>query len=191
MARRQRGTPRHDESPDRTRRGISLDAVKFHVENARAKLELQRRRELRHWQGAPVTTPRPAEGEMMTSELKLGPIGQVSRMVSDVPAAVAWYRDVLQLPLLWDFGSLAFFDCNGTRLYLGQPEGDAPAGDSVLYFQVPEINAAYETLKQRGIEFLGAPHMIHKHADGTEEWMAFFKDCEGGMLAIMSQLKPD
>jgi len=30
--------------------------------------------------------------------------------------------------------------------------------------------------------------MIHKHADGTEEWMAFFKDPDGRPLAIMSQV---
>jgi methylmalonyl-CoA/ethylmalonyl-CoA epimerase len=32
--------------------------------------------------------------------------------------------------------------------------------------------------------------MIHKHADGTEEWMAFFKDPDGRPLGIMSQVKP-
>jgi hypothetical protein len=32
--------------------------------------------------------------------------------------------------------------------------------------------------------------MIHRHADGTEEWMAFFKDLEGRPLAIMSKVKP-
>jgi methylmalonyl-CoA/ethylmalonyl-CoA epimerase len=31
--------------------------------------------------------------------------------------------------------------------------------------------------------------MIHKHPDGMEEWMAFFKDPEGRPLAIMSQVK--
>jgi methylmalonyl-CoA/ethylmalonyl-CoA epimerase len=31
--------------------------------------------------------------------------------------------------------------------------------------------------------------MIHKHVDGTEEWMAFFNDPEGRPLAIMSQLR--
>ena len=30
--------------------------------------------------------------------------------------------------------------------------------------------------------------MIHKHDDGTEEWMAFFTDNEGRTLAIMSQV---
>jgi methylmalonyl-CoA/ethylmalonyl-CoA epimerase len=31
--------------------------------------------------------------------------------------------------------------------------------------------------------------MIHRHADGTEEWMAFFSDPEGRPLALMSQVK--
>ena len=35
-------------------RGISLDAVKFHVENAVAKLGLEGRTALRMWQGAPA-----------------------------------------------------------------------------------------------------------------------------------------
>ena len=32
--------------------------------------------------------------------------------------------------------------------------------------------------------------MIHRHADGTEEWMAFFSDPDGRPLALMSQVKP-
>lgn len=31
--------------------------------------------------------------------------------------------------------------------------------------------------------------MIHRHADGTEEWMAFFKDPDGRTLAILSQVR--
>jgi hypothetical protein len=36
---------------------------------------------------------------------------------------------------------------------------------------------------------IGEPHMIHRHADGTQEWMAFFKDPEGRLLALMSQVQ--
>jgi hypothetical protein len=39
-----------------------------------------------------------------------------------------------------------------------------------------------------GVKFLNAPHMIHTHADGTEEWMCFFEDLEGRPLALMSQV---
>jgi hypothetical protein len=44
-------------------------------------------------------------------------------------------------------------------------------------------------LADRGVEFISAPHMIHKHQDGTEEWLAPFKDNEGRPLALMAQVK--
>jgi methylmalonyl-CoA/ethylmalonyl-CoA epimerase len=31
--------------------------------------------------------------------------------------------------------------------------------------------------------------VVHRHGDGTEEWMAFFNDPDGRRLAIMSQVK--
>ena len=39
------------------RRGISIDAVKFHVANALEKLELTRRADLKDWRGAPSRAP--------------------------------------------------------------------------------------------------------------------------------------
>ncbi len=41
-----------------------------------------------------------------------------------------------------------------------------------------------------GVEFTNAPHIIHRHEDGTEEWMAFFRDNEERPLAIMSKVSP-
>lgn len=121
-------------------------------------------------------------------DLELGPIGQISRSVKDIRAAERWYGETLGLKHLYTFGNLAFFDCGGTRLMLTQ--ADAPAAaESLLYFRVAHIERAHEELKGRGIEFINAPHMIHRHADGTEEWMAVFKDPEGRPLAIMSQVR--
>ncbi|MGB6306950.1 MAG: VOC family protein [Steroidobacteraceae bacterium] len=120
---------------------------------------------------------------------QLGPIGQIARSVKDVPEAERWYRDVLGLRHLYTFGKLAFFDCGGIRLLLTQ-EAAAPTVESILYFRVEDIQQSWRNLESQGIEFINAPHMIHKHADGTEEWMAFFKDPEGRALAIMSQNKP-
>lgn len=127
----------------------------------------------------------------MTDASVLGPIGQVSRQVRDIGAAVAWYRDVLGLPHLFTFGAFAFFDCHGLRLYLaeGQKEVGAP-GDSTLYFRTDDIEAAYRRLVERGVTFRGAPHLIHRHESGVEEWMAFFEDLDGKILALMSQVKP-
>jgi hypothetical protein len=55
---------------------------------------------------------------------------------------------------------------------------------------VPDIRAAHDELLGRGIDFPHPPHLIHRHEDGTEEWMAFFADNEGRLLAIMSQVPP-
>ena len=174
------------------RRGVSLDAVKFHVANAVAKLSLRNRGELRFWRGVPADSALARKETTLNQELKLGRIGQVARAVKDIKAAEAWYRDVLRLPHLYTFGSLAFFDCDGTRLFLEESKGIEVPGlknDSVLYFRVEDINAAYDRLQGRGVKFVQAPHMIFKHPDGMEEWMAFFEDQDGGILAIMSQVR--
>lgn len=125
----------------------------------------------------------------MESPLQMGPIGQVARTVSDIGQSQAWYRDVLGLPHLYTFGNLAFFDCDGTRLALTQGQPPLPA-DSILYFRVDDIDRAHAELAARGVVFLRPPHRIHQHADGTEEWMAFFQDPEGRPLAIMSRVGP-
>jgi DNA-binding CsgD family transcriptional regulator/catechol 2,3-dioxygenase-like lactoylglutathione lyase family enzyme len=174
------------------RRGISLDAVKFHVANALAKLELPDRTSLRVWPGVPSTSAlKTRRREEMNAPLQLGPLGQILRVVRDIKTAEPWYRDVLRLPHLYTYGNLAFFDCGGTRLFLSPPEdGSEPGEQPCLYFRVDDIQAAHQELQGRGIEFKGAPHMIFKHENGMEEWMAFFADVDGNFLAIMAQVTP-
>ncbi len=120
----------------------------------------------------------------------LDSLGQVSRWVSDIEAAIAWYRDVLGLAHLYTFGELAFFDLGGTRLFLSSMEESRTAAESVLYFRVSDIHAACDVLRGRGVTFLDEPHLIHRHESGVEEWMAFFADIEGRTLALMSQMVP-
>jgi catechol 2,3-dioxygenase-like lactoylglutathione lyase family enzyme len=123
----------------------------------------------------------------MGEELHIGPLGQIARRVKDIAAARQWYGEVLGLKHLYSFGDLAFFDCGGTRLFLSQDAG-GDLTESILYFRVPDIRSAHAALAARGIEFTHVPHMIHRHDDGTGEWMAFFKDNDGWPLAIMSEV---
>jgi DNA-binding CsgD family transcriptional regulator/catechol 2,3-dioxygenase-like lactoylglutathione lyase family enzyme len=168
------------------RRGISLDAVKFHLDNVRTKLQIDSRKSLREWFRSPKGSALAKQAATMTT-MQLGPIGQISRSVRNIDAAERWYREVLGLPHLYTFGKLAFFDCGGTRLFLSENENSGP--ESILYLSVEDIASVYAELRARGVEFMSPPHMIHKHADGTEEWMAFFKDPEGRPLAVMSRAK--
>lgn len=171
------------------RRGVSVDAVKFHVANAIAKLGVDDRAGLRRWSGVPKHSRLVAGDRPMTSSLEVTAIGQVSRTVADIAQSEAWYRDLLGLTHLYTFDKLAFFDCGGTRLMLSQVD-EPNASESILYLRVADIVAAHKTLEARGAEFLSAPHMIHRHENGSEEWMAFFADPEGRPLAIMAATPP-
>ena len=107
----------------------------------------------------------------------------------DLARATAFYTDVLGLRHLFSAGTMAFYDCGGTRLMLGMassPEYDHPG--SVLYFRVGDIHAAHRTLLDRGVAFKGAPHLVAKMPD-HELWMAFFGDTEGNTLALMAEVR--
>jgi methylmalonyl-CoA/ethylmalonyl-CoA epimerase len=122
----------------------------------------------------------------------LSRIGQIAIPVKNLARAVSFYRDTLGMPLLFEAPpNLAFFDCGGVRLMLGLPEGpaDAERMASVLYYAVDDIHAAASTLAERGVTFEASPHIVAKlpHAD---VWMAFFRDADRNMLALMSEVKP-
>ena len=167
------------------RSGISLDAVRYHLRNVTAKLCLRDIRDIRHWEGHPMDTPLPSGGDDVPS---LGPIAQVSLMVRDIERAVGFYRDTLGLRHLFTAGALAFFDLAGVRLYLHAVEEQDWRPGSVIYLSVEDITAAHRLLADRGVEMAGAPHRVHTHPDGTQEWMAFFADGEGNTLALLARV---
>ena len=174
------------------RMAVSLDAVKFHVGNALSKLGFSSREELRLWDGVSKSTAlhqfrRTAMDAQTTTESYMM-LGQVARTTKRFEESHAWYRDTLGVPELYSFGNLAFFDLGGVRLMLTEEEGDL-ASESILYLRVPDIHAAKAELEGRGVRFINAPHLIHRHEDGTEEWMAAFEDNEGRPLQLMMQVR--
>ena len=169
------------------RQGVSLDAIKYHVANALQKLGFSGRADLRQWDGVRRDSNLAHQEPSMTEPVTLGPIGQIARTVKDIAAARRWYGEILGLEHLYSFGNLAFYDCGGVRLFLS--EGDGGPSESILYFRVDDVRTAHTALAARGIVFTNAPHMIHRHDDGTEEWMAFFTDNEDRPLAIMAQVR--
>ena len=121
-------------------------------------------------------------------KVALGAIGQIALTVSDVARSVAFYRDALGIPLLFQAGpSLAFFDCGSVRLMLSAGEGEFKPGlSSVLYFRVADITAAHDRMKANAVVFVDAPHFIAKMPD-HDLWMCFFKDPDGHTMALMEE----
>jgi methylmalonyl-CoA/ethylmalonyl-CoA epimerase len=120
--------------------------------------------------------------------VSLTSIGQIAITVHDLARAVAFYRDVLGLAFLFETGQMAFFDCGGTRLMLSpSTQGDA-AYSSILYYRTDDIQAAAEQLRSRGAASEAPPRLIAKMSD-HELWMAFFRDSESNLFALMSEVR--
>jgi len=117
-------------------------------------------------------------------------LGQIQVRAHDVERAAKFYQEVLGLKLLFKAPpGLAFFDCGGVRLLIDHP--DKPEFDhasSVLYFAVPDIQAAHAQMKQSGVRFEDEPHLIARMPD-HDLWMTFFHDSEDNLMALMSEVK--
>jgi len=116
-------------------------------------------------------------------------IGQIAVNVHDLERAIRFYRDTLGMRFLFQAPpQMAFFDCGGVRLMLGvasEPAFDHPA--SIIYYRVVDIHAVHDALVARGVTFTETPHLVAKLSD-HDLWIAFFRDPERNLLALMSEV---
>ncbi len=126
-----------------------------------------------------------------TTEFGLRGIRQIAVNAKNLERAVRFYRDVLGMQFLFEAPpQMAFFDCGGVRVLVGlpdRPEIDHPA--SIIYYSVPDIQAAHRTLKERGVAFITPPHLVAKMPD-HDLWLADFRDSEDNILALLSEVRP-
>lgn len=117
-------------------------------------------------------------------------VAQVAMVVHDLARAVAFYRDVLGIKVLFQVPSAAFFDCGGVRLMLALPDAGHPELDhppSILYFRVDDIVATWRALAERGVKLEGEPHVVGQF-EGRDVWLAHFYDVEGNLQALTSEV---
>lgn len=113
-------------------------------------------------------------------------LAQVAISVADVERAKGWYRDVLGLVHLFNAPpGLAFLQCGETRLMLSRPEGPQPAGNSILYYGVADVEAAYRAMQSRGVAFEETPKIIAR-VEERDVHLAICRDSEGNLLGLIS-----
>ena len=121
------------------------------------------------------------------SEVQINQIGQIAIPVADIDRAIAFYKDILGMIFLFKAPpGLGFFDCNGVRLMLDEPAKENAGNASILYYKVENIEEVFEELVSRDVKVEASPHIIAKMPD-HELWMAFIRDPDHNLLALMEE----
>jgi methylmalonyl-CoA/ethylmalonyl-CoA epimerase len=114
-------------------------------------------------------------------------VGQIALPVTDPDRSQAFYGDLLGLPLLYRFGALVFFSTGNLRLMLsGGAQREIARTNNCVYFRVADLDHAFAEFKNKGLTFEDEPHLIARMPD-HELWMAFFRDPDGHLLALMAE----
>jgi len=124
----------------------------------------------------------------MAPEQKLSEIRQIAITVSDVPATLAFYRDVLGLQFLFSPSTnLAFLAAGSVRIMLSTPQGAGAVGqNSILYFKATDIVATHAAVVARGAKNERAPQLAAKMPD-HELWIGFVRDPDGNLIGLMEE----
>ena len=103
----------------------------------------------------------------------------------DVERAVAFYRDVLELPQ--NPREPTEFEAGNVTLALWRPEDQgvefAPSAAHGIALRVADVTAARAELEERGVEFIG-------ERDSGVCNMAFFTDPDGNSLILHRRYAP-
>ena len=122
---------------------------------------------------------------MNTAPPLLTGICQIALASADPGALVAFYRDTLGFPVLFETNGMTFFQSGATRLMIGAAQpGHQVGGDAILYFEPRDWSSTESALEAKGIAFLHPAQKLQQ-APGRELMLRAFKDPEGHALAIM------
>lgn len=120
--------------------------------------------------------------------IQIEKIGQIAITVSDIEAALRFYRDILDLKFLFSpSDNLAFLQCGATRIMFSTPQGEGEVGkNSILYLSVPDLEQFFEQVVTLGASAERSPQLVARLPD-HELWMAFLKDPDGNIVGLMEE----
>jgi catechol 2,3-dioxygenase-like lactoylglutathione lyase family enzyme len=106
----------------------------------------------------------------------------------DSPRAKSFYKDVLGLRLVADEEWAVVFDANGTMLRIQKVREMTPAPYTALGWEVPDIDRAVSTLREKKVSF---ERYTFLQQDEAGVWaapggakVAWFKDPDGNLLSL-------
>ena len=119
---------------------------------------------------------------------KISAVGQIAITVSDVQAALGFYRDILGLDFLFSPGAqLAFLKAGEVRIMLSTPQGAGKVGsNSILYFKTSNIETTHAEIVAKGATNERSPQLAAKMPD-HELWISFIRDPDNNLVGLMEE----
>ncbi len=111
-------------------------------------------------------------------------LGQVGIVTSRPDELVAFYRDTLGLPLLFEAGGMRFLQAGNVSLMIGGGTPSTVSGDVILYFEPADWDAAVSDLEGKGVRFVHDAVAVQREA-GREHLLRPFRDPEGRPLYLL------
>jgi catechol 2,3-dioxygenase-like lactoylglutathione lyase family enzyme len=109
-------------------------------------------------------------------------------MTTKPEQAKKFYGETLGFGFLKDDGFALVFDAHGTLLRVGKAKEFAPAGNTILGWEVEDISAAVSGLVAKGVVFERYPGMPQDEKAictfPTGDRVAWFKDPDGNVLSL-------
>ena len=104
--------------------------------------------------------------------------------VSDLEAAVAFWRDLVGLELQFSSGGFAFLGAGDVQLALNRPERHRPQkSQTEIVFEVDDISETFSQMRGRGVPFEVEPRAVTQ-SDGRVLMAAHFSDPDGHYASI-------
>ena len=122
-----------------------------------------------------------------STKVALDEIGQIAVTVTDLARSRDFYQNILGMHFLFDAGSMVFFQCGTIRFAIGTSGTSTAPSGTILYFRVPDIQSAHETLAARGVVFTRSPFRVARMAN-HDLWLAPFRDPDGNPIELMCEL---
>jgi catechol 2,3-dioxygenase-like lactoylglutathione lyase family enzyme len=119
-----------------------------------------------------------------------GPAGAIhgvgiTILVTDLDRSVGFYRDLLGFFVIDSGAGSAVLASGDTRLVLRTVDGLSSETGRLIYLnlEVGDVEAVYEELRSKGVEFVHAPRAVNR-GDRLELWSATFLDPDGHNIAV-------
>lgn len=149
--------------------------------------------------GVPVIPEQPTASDTEISDAYLTatvPPGQrpgrtvrgvgVTLFVTNLTRSVAFYRDTLGFAQVDEGLGSAVLESGDSRIVLRRVAEMAPVDRRLVHLllEVPDVQAAYDDLRSRGVTFVHRPRTVSRY-EQLELWSAAFRDPDGHGIALI------